>query len=592
MFIRKFSRIVFALIICLVITTPASACLHVYHIDPPSVIEWDLNSSGSIGEKAYDIHETCDNGYIITGTIDPSSKETSGSSGIFIRKLDAGHNVLWERVIGGTGRSEGRKIRETGDGGFFVVGMTTSRDGDFKGRNNGGWDVVAARLNASGTLDWVRNYGGSNDDFGENIRLTQNGAVIVGRTFSNDTDVSPRANYSLIQSKGTPEIPQRRYNNSRFISSDSPDNDLLAFLMDDTLRETREGQSDVWILEIDDRGDILWQQRYGGSRDDYGNDILPLDNSSFLVAGISFSNDGDLAGKNFGEGSGTSDGWLFRLTRDHTIDWQNSLGGSGNEGFFGIEASDFPTRGGGCIVSDSSTVNRQFSGYVIAGFAESRDGDVFPRPMKNHESYDGWIVMTKPDLNVSWTQCIGGSHFDVLTSSKQTSGGKEVFSGMTLSSDGDISRNVSSGSQLLPMVGLYNRGDSMIDWMKFPGNNESGLVNSVIIAKDGGYLTAGWTNRVDGTGKTNISVLRLSAPEQILSVSPQSGKLMGTTGNPAPESVRKSVTKMNPDINITQADTSSYPVPSRTPTTSLYVLTPIGALCIFLAHMMIKFSKC
>jgi hypothetical protein len=578
MFTRNFFCIFSVLIFCFIIIPHAMACLHVYHIDPPSVIQWEQNTSGSYGEKGYDIHETCDGGYIITGTIDQSPKGTSGSSGIFIRKLDAGQNVSWERVIGGTGKSEGRKIRETRDGGYFVVGMTTSSDVDFKGRNNGKWDVVAAKLNASGTLEWVRNYGGSNDDFGENIRLTKDGAVIIGRTFSNDTDVSPRANYTLGAKKGTPEIPQRTYNNTRGISSDRPDDDVLAYLLDDTLRESREGQSDIWIMEIDDRGDILWQQRYGGSRDDYGYDILPLDNSRYLVAGISFSNDGDLAGKNFGEDSGTSDGWFFTLNRDHMIDWQNSLGGSGNEGFFSMETTEYPTGGGGCIVSDYSVVYRRHTGYILSGFAESRDGDVFPRPMKDHESYDGWIVIINPELNVSWTQCIGGSRFDVITSSKQTNIGKEVFSGITFSSDGDIFRSNKSGSYLLPMVGLYNRGDSMIDWMIFPGNNETGLVNSVIIAQDGGYLTAGWTARPDGPGKSNISVLRLSAPPQ--------PTILTSTGN------NTSITTDIPRDYDTLESIGLPQAPSPSPAAAMPVGIPVAAaICAALAVIVSRDRK-
>jgi hypothetical protein len=592
---QKFSSILIILFSCIICIVPASACLHVYHIDPLSVIEWELNESGPRDEMGYDIHETCDGGYILTGTIGISPQNPAGiseSTGILVRKLDAGHNISWERIIGESGRSEGRKIRETSDGGFFVVGMTTSNDGSFKGLSHGGWDVVAAKINATGTPEWVRNYGGSNDDFGENIRLTKKGAIIIGRTFSNDTDVSSRANYSLNIKKSAPQIPQRIFNTTRAISANSSENDLLAYLLDDSLRETNEGQSDVWVVEIDPNGNILWQQRYGGSRDDYGYDVFPLSNGSILFTGITFSNDGDIAGKNFGEDTGTSDGWLIRLNPDHTIGWQNCFGGSENEGFLSMESAEYPSMGGGCSVGDLSNVYPQKTGYFIAGFAKSKDGDVFPRPMKNHESYDGWIVRTNADLVVGWTQCIGGSRFDVITSAKQTNRDKDVFSGMTLSSDGDISRPMSSGSLLLPMVGLYNRGDSMIDWMKFPGNNEIGLMNSVEITQDGGYLTAGWTTRPDGPGKHTLSGIRLSTPAQPIDASPIPGQKWGTSGTPTPESVRKSVTKMNPDANITQEVTDSSSVPSRTPVAPLPVLIPVAAAgCVALWLVLGRFCK-
>lgn len=541
---RKIIPILIILVMCLAFAVPTEACLKINYPDPSPAIEWVQNGSGTGNERGYDLHETRGGGYILAGTspsygIDPAGNY--GSTSILIQKLDSNHNVTWERTIGGSGRAEGRKIRETEDGGFLVVGMTTSNDGDVKDLNHGGWDVVVGKFNSTGTREWVRCYGGSSDDFGENIQLTKNSAFFIGSTFSRDGEVSSWVNYSLTKLKDATENPVEPISSITPFTGNMTDNGLLAYITDETLREIHEGQSDVWVVEIDGLGNILWQQRYGGSKDDYGFDILPQDDGGILFAGITRSNDGDTLGMNLGGDSGTSEGWLVRLQPDHKIDWQNCLGGTKNDGLLSIEPVKYDVdETGSCGEMPVPYLTK--GGYILAGYTESLDGNVFPRPMKNHESYDGWLVRVNADYSIKWTRCIGGSQFDIITSTQQTNKAKYIFSGMTRSSDGDILpptgliddpvnsrlvswpvdtfRSVPDGSGPGPWVGLYYRYDDNVDWLKYLGTNETGILNSVEITRNGGYLAGGWRsslagNQIIGTQSrsgTNLLLVRLSSP--------------------------------------------------------------------------------
>jgi len=456
--------------------------------------------------------------------------------------------------------------------------MTTADGGDFKDPNHGGWEVVAGKISPAGALEWVRKYGGSGDDFGENIRPTKNGAVIIGRTFSNDGDVSPQANYSIVTKNGVSEKPVRKFNNTVVLSSNSSDEELLAYFMGDTIRETQTGQSDVWIIEIDPHVNILWQQRYGGSKDDYGYDIIPLDDDYLFFTGTTFSNDGDIAGKNFGEDVGSSDGWVVWLKPDHSVDWQDCLGGSDNEGFFSIEPALYATVRSGCGGVNLSVVNSYPNGFTLAGFAESNDGDVFPRPMNNHESYDGWIVRINPALIDEWSRCIGGSEFDIITSSSQTNIDKYIFAGFTLSKNGDLSRTVPSGNTAVPFIGLYNVDDVNIDWMQFPGNGATGVLNSVEILPGGSYTTIGWMDSHDDMNKPNLYVAHLSGPLNqpvVVTITPtpkQSGLAAQT-----PSTIDVSQTERNSTADATMAVLDHTQL-HTTPTASVPGILPAIAL--------------
>ena len=45
------------------------------------------------------------------------------------------------------------------------------------------------------------------------------------------------------------------------------------------------GGADVWILGLDDAGDIVWEKTYGGSENDYAGSIVELSGGGFAVAG-------------------------------------------------------------------------------------------------------------------------------------------------------------------------------------------------------------------------------------------------------------------------------------------------------------------
>jgi hypothetical protein len=572
---------IFIILICLGTVMPADACMKVFHPDPAPTITWIENGQGTGQATGSDIHETSDGGYIMIGTYGSTIPGRAGYAGptkILVRKLDARHAVTWERTIGGSAKGEGRKIRQAQDGGYVFVGMTNSNDGDVQGLNHGGWDVVVGKLSSTSSIEWLRCYGGSGDDFGENIRKTSGGYTVIGRTFSHDGDApGPSDNLPLPTPRET-IAPVSAFAPARVFSWNITDDELLQFIMGDTLRENRTGYSDAWLFEVSPSGDLLWQQRYGGLLDDYGFDFLPMEDGGLLFAGATRSNIGhDPA--NHGESAGTLDGWLVKLQLDHTVEWQKCFGGSNNDGFFSIEPTEYTTTDGGCAYElPPVLVNK--SGYILAGFTGSRDGSVIPRPNKGHESYDGWLLRLNADFSIKWTKCLGGSQFDAITSAAQTNKAKYVFSGITRSSEGDVARPVPEGTGPVPWVGLFYRCDNVLDWQMFPAGNQTGALRFVEITRDGDYLATGWTSlpgKCPGNPSDEIAtgplLVRLPSP---ISVSTPATVVSVGGQHPVP-----------PD-NLT-VNTSQVGNASSVPATSLPVLAPCLAIaCIALMAVLVR----
>ena len=125
------------------------------------------------------------------------------------------------------------------------------------------------------------------------------------------------------------------------------------------------GLADCWIVKLNNSGNIEWQKSLGGSGAEAASSIQQTSDGGYIIAGGSNSNDGDVSGYH----GGIYDYWIVKLNSSGSIEWQKSLGGSGDEFAKSVEQT---TDGG----------------YIVAGQSNSDDGDV----SGNHGDYDYWIV--------------------------------------------------------------------------------------------------------------------------------------------------------------------------------------------------------
>jgi hypothetical protein len=70
------------------------------------------------------------------------------------------------------------------------------------------------------------------------------------------------------------------------------------------------GMKDVWLVKIDNQGNLVWERTYGGSNNDYPRAVAMDQDGSLVVAAESRSTDGHLAGFTNPLGKNM---WLFKL---------------------------------------------------------------------------------------------------------------------------------------------------------------------------------------------------------------------------------------------------------------------------------------
>jgi hypothetical protein len=89
-----------------------------------------------------------------------------------------GQDIQWTRTYGGFGNDAPSSIEQTTDGGFIISGLTYSYGA-------GQDDAYIIKTDPEGYVEWMKTYGGSDKDWIQSIKQTEDGGYIAaGVTYS------------------------------------------------------------------------------------------------------------------------------------------------------------------------------------------------------------------------------------------------------------------------------------------------------------------------------------------------------------------------------------------------------------------------
>ena len=292
--------------------------------------QWVQAYGGEGVSSFYSIQQTADGGYVAAG----ETGLGGGFANAWVVKVDAGANIVWQKIFGGPGDEYAWSVHPTVDGGYIVAGKT-----DWVGA--GQRDAWLMKLDASGTPIWQETFGGRDFEALLSVQPTPDGGYLaVGRTNSfgaGSTDAW------LLKLDASGRVAWQRTIGDKggdAASSVSPTSDGGYIVAGET-NSYGWGGADAWVLKLDANGSILWQSAYGGARDEYANSVQSTADGGYIVAGYTST-----------FGAGGSDAWVLKLDGSGNVVWQKTYGGAGNEAALSIA----PIAGGG---------------YVLAGYTSS-----------------------------------------------------------------------------------------------------------------------------------------------------------------------------------------------------------------------------
>jgi hypothetical protein len=388
-------------------------------------IQWQKCYGGTNTERAKSIQQTTDGGYIVagfTGSNDGAVFGNHGISDIWVVKTDLQGIIQWQKCFGGTNGETANSIQQTTDGGYIIAGCTDSNNGDVSG-NHSNYDFWVVKLDSQGNFIWQKCLGGTNSEFAYSIQQTTDGGFIVaGYTHSTDGDVNGNhgdRDFWVVKLNATGTLQWQKClggtsaDEAQSVQQTSDGGFIVAgqTYSNDGDVSGIHGSKDLWIVKIDATGTLQWQKCLGGTSADEAQSIQLTSDGGYIVAGITGSNDGDVLGNH-----GAVDFWVVKLDENGTVQWQKCLGGTGYDWAYSIQQN-----------SDG--------GFVVAGHSNSTDGDV----IGNHGNYDFWVVKLNATGTLLWQKCLGGTSADEAKSVQQTIDGGYIVTGQTFSNDGDVS---------------------------------------------------------------------------------------------------------------------------------------------------------
>jgi hypothetical protein len=152
------------------------------------------NCFGTSGfENALHIEKDRSGGYFLVGSISVKDGDAHNYNGglydVWVVKTSDSAKLLWEHAYGGSNSDVGTDLRQLGDGSVIIAGNTSSNDSIASG-NHGALDFWLIKLSGTGSLTWQKQYGGTKDDGANSLSLTNDGGfMLVGTSSSTNGDV-------------------------------------------------------------------------------------------------------------------------------------------------------------------------------------------------------------------------------------------------------------------------------------------------------------------------------------------------------------------------------------------------------------------
>ncbi|MBT7790781.1 MAG: carboxypeptidase regulatory-like domain-containing protein, partial [Calditrichaeota bacterium] len=343
--------------------------------------------------------------------------------------------ILWTRDYGGAGNEQGLAIVEPAEGGLCFVGNEAS----FDAGATDGWIVL---MNEEGEEIWSANFGGAGYDRFADVEQLEDGWIVAGYNGS--------------------------MGNVRF---------------------------EFWLMKIDNDGNMVWQQFYGGADHERGSSVLRTPDGGFLITGSTFS-----------FGNGANDGWVVKTDADGRLEWSQAYGGGGADAIDNaIAVGEDEYMLFGATTSDGA------GGYDHWMIHINGEGEVINEWTYGGENNDhcyGQILNQEGQfILVGTTDQDGNEQYDVVMRCVNIEGEElwnRIYEGEANERCFGVVETVNSGYLLAGATGPYTDenadnwiirtdADGEVLWDLTYGEDRGDVTRGVIQTTDGGFAVIGWS---------------------------------------------------------------------------------------------------
>jgi len=238
---------------------------------------YQKNFGGEKFDRALFIDHTSDDGYIVCGY----SSSFSNSNDVYLVKLNKAGDVQWQKTFGGSRTDIGWGVYELKDKTYLLFGAI--------GIDSANDDIFITRLDANGNRIWEKTYGNEKyERCTQMLPASDGNFLLIGQR-----NVGPGKNidsYILkIDGKGNllwekcfgGSFPERTYYGGETTNGD--------FLISGSILPYETSKADIFLLRINKNGELVWEKTIGEEK---VHDIIHSfcknkDNKTYTLTGYS-----------------------------------------------------------------------------------------------------------------------------------------------------------------------------------------------------------------------------------------------------------------------------------------------------------------
>lgn len=229
---------------------------------------------GNNNDLTEEVQATQDGGYIVIGA---TSSNSWGNSDAYLLKVDSNCIYQWSKAIGGNNNDWGYSIKQTHDKGYIIAASSNSY-------GNGGYDACLMKRDSLGNYEWKKVYGSNDWDFAYSVDQTyDSGYVFCGETYNNTSGFSDV--YVVRTDKAGDTIWTRTVGNNLIdkgisVIETSDSNIVVAGITNSLIDSTQ-----IYLLKFSATGTLIWDSIYGGQKFETVNQIIEISNNNYVMVG-------------------------------------------------------------------------------------------------------------------------------------------------------------------------------------------------------------------------------------------------------------------------------------------------------------------
>ncbi len=274
---------------------------------------WNSTWGGIYDDTGREVAADSQNNVYLVGYTDITG---SDNCDIIISKYDINGQEEWVKTWGGGNDDKGEDIYIDDSDNIYVVGHTKSQ-----GDTNG--DVVIIKFDTMGNEIWNKTWGGSQSDMGRYINEDSFGNFYIAGMTGSFGDVDGDA--LLIKFNN---IFEEQWNvtwggSEQDIANkvDIDSNNYIYVVGHSESLDPSPGESDVFLLKYNSSGDFEWERNWGISYSQRGSSLAIDSNDNIYITGHTF-----------GHPASSGKGYLLKYDSNGNYQWERIWGVNGQYG--------------------------------------------------------------------------------------------------------------------------------------------------------------------------------------------------------------------------------------------------------------------